>query len=353
MLHRTLTEQQHDQDLLDAAGFDSTVHDIDRWVQTAACPGEIFKLTIIDPSADKMFELREGWKWERDGDHIEVQGLQPVDSVEHHDFSLFDICYVETKNQYVAWDPPIGILRIYVNGGTTVLKTIIVDYGIVARYALSAIVHEQANVTPNMIQGWLDEATNNTFLKDSLPWGGSIKQRYDDDEDVHCPIALVLENPDEPLATFNGTDVHRDGHAQEYNVLSPNDPQKIQNLLTTPWFNNVAYGFDLIVVTNLGGSVGNGTRDGWDNGDALWDENDGHIWVQTDNNLNNPDHAVAHEWGHYKGDLPDLYFCSNCGQNPCTCGLKRWRDPPNHPDNLMTMGVDVGVLAGDKTALTR
>ena len=42
-----------------------------------------------------------------------------------------------------------------------------------------------------------------------------------------------------------------------------------------------------------------------------------------------------------------------CGQKPCTCGLKRWRDPPNHPDNLMTMGVDVGVLAGDKTALTR
>jgi hypothetical protein len=228
----------------------------------------------------------------------------------------------------------------------------VVDYGVVRRYALSAIVHEQAVVTAPMIQGWLDEATNNIFLKDSLPWGGSIKQRYEDDEDVHCPIALVLKNPDEPLATFSGSDVVEGGEVAQYNEIQ--NKQEYDQLLATPWSgNNVAYGYDLIVVTNLLRSSGNGTMNGWGNGGELRDANNGHIWLMTENRT--PDRSVAHEWGHYKGGLLDRYICEDCGQNPCTCGNRSWVDPPDHPDNFMGTADpnNVGVLNSDKAALTR
>ncbi len=315
------TEQQHDQDLLDAAGFDSTVHDIDRWVQTAACPGEIFKLTIIDPSADKMFELREGWKWERDGDHIEVQGLQPVDSVEHHDFSLFDICYVETKNQYVAWDPPIGLMRIYLSGSERVLKTLVVDYGIVRRFALSVRVHEQSNVTAAMIEAWLEDATNQLFLFDEYPIGASIKDRYVDAMDVPCPITLVMDS----CGTFCDNDVEMRDALGEYQVID--DPYEYNFFVESVWA--LAHGKDILVVDGiqyhplLGQTADCSTAD-----PKGWESPLGHVYLSAAGAR--PAGTLAHELGHYIADLPDTYYCDatqgGCGRTPneCTCKCQQF-----------------------------
>ncbi len=264
---------------------------------------------------------------------------------------------METKAEYVGTNGPLGILEITVEGSPKPQKTVFVEYGYVRPYMLSAIAHINTNIWNNpagkaaeeVVQGWLDFATNTIFLQDSLPFGGSIESRYENVEDVNCPIALFLDDT-APIETFNGIDV----------VAKYNDPSlynRIQTtkqfgeLTSTPWVEGTAnaHGFDLIIVKDLHYFAGYATRNG---SGSL----DGHIWVSVD--AFSPDRHISHEFGHYKGGLLDRYICEICEEPPQTCVhnsedpfWSEWKDPAYNKDNLMTIGINDGVCPGDVTVL--
>ena len=316
---RGFTELQHDQDLLDAAGFDSTVHDIDRWVQAAACPGEIFKLTITEPDAAVMIDTGNAWVWEHAGDHI--AGIEQADSIP---WQLSDICYVEPKSEYVAWEPPIGTIRIHLSGSQRVLKTIIVDYGTVRRYALRALVHERTNVTAAAIEEWLQDVTNQIFLLDEYPVGGSVKDRYLDAMDNHCSTALILG----AFGTFCDNDVEMRDALFDYQVID--DPFEYDFFAGSEWA--LAHGEDILVVDGIRYHPLLGqTADCSTANSKGWKSPLGHVYLSAAGAR--PAGTLAHELGHYIAGLPDMYYCDvtlgGCGETPseCTCQCQQFNRP--------------------------
>jgi len=311
---------EEDHALLAEAGFNPEVHEIARWSKTYASPGEIFKLTITTSELACMADtdIDFSWEWGHEGAHI--ANIQPDSSFEEGSFPN-DICYVETKNEYVAWDPPIGVIKVQLSGGERVLKTIIVDYGIVTRRVLSAIVHERANVSVAILERWLQDATNQILLFDEYPLGGNIKDRYLDAMDDHCPTALILG----AFGTFCDNDVEMRDALGEYEVID--DPDEYSFFAGSDWA--LAYGKDILVVGGiqyhplLGQTADCSTAD-----PKGWQSPLGHVYLSAAGAR--PAGTLAHELGHYIADLRDMYYCDatqgGCGETPseCTCKCQQF-----------------------------
>jgi len=266
---------------------------------------------------------------------------------------------VETLNKYKTWNAsfpnlPFGIIRIRAEGASRVLKTIIVKYKRVKKHELTAIVHVNSGLQfmPEKVNGWLERVTNDWFLEDSYPARASIRKRYEDVEDVNCPVALVLKGP---IETFNGNDVQNGAGAARFNRIQSDD----EYLRLTEnrdhkyiWSNmDKKAGFDLIIIADLGGYAYAASTPGWK-------ERHGHIWIDAWEDGPPWESALAHEYGHYKGGFWDLYICTECRKIPIECyhfardpRWMHWTNPAIHPYNFMAIGL--AVLDTQRTVLVQ
>jgi hypothetical protein len=224
------------------------------------------------------------------------------------------------------------------------------------------MAHINAPVTIDMLKSRLARTTNEDLLQDSLPHGGTIQVRYEDDEDVHCPMVLFLHSSIQhasDIPVFRGYDITTGVPASRYNIIEDEtDLRKLIEARGDHWDNQVVREIkadkQLIIVRKLPGNTdGVSIFGGW--GVALHN----HLYLQTEYSLA----ALTHEWGHYKGKLYDLYVCGECklppnapeGQPVCQCPgpnfLRDWDPSPDHPYNIMSNMSSEGILASDKEAL--
>ena len=314
------SESEEDQALLDRAGFHPEDDELSRWLKTEASPGEIFKLTVSNPAELSACGVELSWAWSHEGAHI--AGIQPDSSGIAG--VAGDVCYVEARNEYVPVDPPIGILRIRVAGGTKVLKTIVVEYGQVRVFELTALKHKKLQ-NPSPVAQWLEDATNLIFLLDEYPIGATIKDRYEDPTDVNCPIALTLAS----LGTFLDNDVEMRDAVGTYDIINDEWNQEYWYFTVFEW--DLAEAEDILIVDGimyhpLLGSTGDcSTAD-----PEGWKDPDGHVFLSAA--MAQPG-TLAHELGHYIAGLPDMYYCDEtqggCGNTPsnCTCRCPQFNRP--------------------------
>jgi len=316
-----------DDPLLALAGFVPDVDELFRWRKTTAPPGEIFKLIITDPPRDRTLEYGVVWDWTFDGGHAHIKDIEEFDFTHSLDLgpAIYNVCYVEADNKYVTGPKPIGVIKISAAGSARVLMTIVVDYGEVKEYTLNVIKHERLAKSREDVEGWLKKATEEIFLWDSYPKDNqappqpkSIRERYVDQEDVNCPIALVLGRFEE----FQ--DIRVKAAVPQSKYLRIDDQTELTDIKDTQWENPVWIGpngeidvrkFDVIMVKDIYNAGGYARHAGYG-------EDGQHIWMGTD-------HAavvkiLAHEFGHYAGDLDDTYICdpndphpSDPNQNGC------------------------------------
>jgi hypothetical protein len=305
------------------------------------------------------------WQWSQERDFIKGN-VEQDSSLDAGSFPN-DICYVETLNEYTPpvtnppgqSDLPFGIVRIRATGAARILKTIIVKYEQVKEYPLDVIKHQGlTNVSDGTVRGWFETATNDIFLLDEYPRGASIKDRYNDDRDVNCPIALLLDR----FAEFSDQNVAAQGTFDEVNTEQEwND---IRALWAIPvWMGpngQIDYrSFDIIMVKELrGGQVLGVTKRS--PGYGVYD-----VYILMGTNYGNGvTKTLAHENGHYIGGLEDKYHCpicrktfgrctcvcTNCGRvrKDCWCGalttLPAMVNDPAFPNNLMWTGPDEHAL---------
>ncbi len=258
------------------------------------------------------------------------------------------------------------------------MKTIVVDYGFVRTYSVSVVAHDQLNnVTEVTVKGWFEEATEEVFLKDQYPENGSIRDRYENSWDVNCPIALVLGE----LYEFKDIYVEVGPPAppgDKYKIIDNLDEwTNIKNEWKDPvWGPNDEIDvrqIDIIMVESIYDATGRASQPGFnEKGQHIEGR---HIWMGTDDA--SVVHTLAHEFGHYRGDLDDTYICDpsragcgriwrecicicgNCNQVRQFCGcqlnvkqLPPTVDDPNCPDNFMGKGSDnAGLLSAQRDAL--
>jgi len=317
------TETEEDQALLAKAGFVPATDDINRWAKTTAYPGELFKLTITDPPRATLVGLNLTWDWVHDPAHAHIKLVEKYDPVHAGgDPNKVDhVCYVEPESVYVAQNPPIGILRISVVGGQKPLKTIVVDYGAVRVFELTALKHENLQ-NPAPVAQWLEDATNEIFLLDEIPLGQGIKDRYDNVADVNCPIAFTLAS----LGTFSNNDVENRDALGTYEQI--NDLDEYVFFVESDW--PVAHGKDILIVDGILYHKLLGPTPDCSAGDLNgWVDAHKHVYLSAA--MNGP-RTLAHELGHYMAGLPDRYYChqpaGGCDRTPsdciCTC------PPPNN-----------------------
>jgi hypothetical protein len=302
------SESEGDQALLERAGFHPEEDELSRWLKTEAAPGEIFKLTITTSELACMADtdIDFSWEWGHEGAHIE--DIQPDSSLEEGRFPN-DMCYVETKNEYVPQNPPIGILRIRVVGGAKVLKTIVVDYGVVRACKLNVTVHDSLPVRESDVRKWFETATNTALLLDELlppadpqlRGGGTLKQRLEDARDVNCPAALCLES----FSRFSDADVTQGAEQDEFLDI---DNSEKDEAIDGAWAN----GKHIVIVNRV--LYHDGIR--YQNPIAFasqggYAENPVHQIVLSA--ANETGFILAHEFGHYAGNLDDTYVCGNPG----------------------------------------
>ena len=370
----TQCDKEDDKDWLKEAGYVDG-DDITRWVKTEAYPGEIFKLRATDPELACMAgtPIDFSWKWEQEGDFIKGNVQQDSSS----DAGSFpnDICYVETLNEYTPTlsnppgqiDLPYGIVRIHEAGNSRILKTIIVKYIQVKEYQLDVLKHELLAKSDEDIKNWFSEVTNEIFLLDRYPEDGSIKDRYNDDRDVNCPIALLLGR----FKSFS--DRHVDANPEHtFLIIESEDEWDAITGKTRPWVIPIWIGpndeidyrsFDIIMVESLFG----GTRGGVVKRAPGYGKYDVFILMGTTHD--DVPRTVAHENGHYIGGLKDRYYCAickltfgacrcacaNCGnvRKDCLCSTAATKLPevvndPDFSNNLMGMGPGNYALNADQ-----
>jgi len=226
------------------------------------------------------------------------------------------------------------------------------------------MAHINAPVTIDMLKSRLARTTNEDLLQDSLPHGGTIQVRYEDDEDVHCPMVLFLHpsiQHESDIPVFRGYDITTGVSASWYNrIENRDDLLKLIEAGGDHWDNQVVREIkadkQLIIVSKLPGNIdGVSIFGGW--GVALHN----HLYLQTESSLA----ALTHEWGHYKGKLYDIYECERCklppnappGQPFCLCpgdpSLRGWDPSPHHPYNIMSNISSEGILSSDRAALMK
>jgi len=365
-----------DEPVLRRAGV--TLKETPWTVLTEAYPGEIVKLTIADPElvciADAGTELT--WQWSKmraDDDNKFIKG--EIETYNSSDEGTLpnDICYVETVNKYVEMRGALGVLQIRTSAGAKVLKTIVIVYKDIEKeniYPLKVLAHAYC---PGITKEWVIEAlkdrTNEIFLCDSLPYEeghNSIKERYENHEDEHCPIAIVLDPSVDEIPTFMGVDVNSNGFKHWYNDIKEDEAQRFEEL--TGYWSNMSkrYGIDLVIVEDLCFVDGVTQMNGRINANVSM-----FVCAFRDDPFDpdNPDdvelHALPHEWGHYKAGLYDIYVHepADCRRPPnggegvdiCDCPgkfyEKEWDPSPEHPENLMSNTTHEGLLPSDRTAL--
>ncbi len=130
---------------------------------------------------------------------------------------------------------------------------------------------------------------------------------------------------------------------------------------------------DIIMVESIYDANGRASQPGFDEKGQHIEGR--HIWMGTDHA--SVVHTLAHEFGHYRGDLDDTYIrdpsrdgcgriwreciciCGNCNRVRRFCGchpdvrqLPAMVDDPNRPDNFMGKGSDnAGLLSAQRDAL--
>ena len=299
------SESEEDQALLERADFDPDDDELSRWLKTEASPGEIFKLTVSNPAELSACGVEPSWDWSHEGAHI--AGIQPDSSGIAG--VAGDVCYVEAKNEYVPADPPIGILRIRVAGGQRILKTIVVEYGDVKEYKLNVTVHDSLPVQESAVREWFETATSSAFLLDELlppdhqklRGGGTLKQRLEDTKDVNCPVALCLES----FSRFGDADVTQ---GAEQDVYFDIDSGKEDEAIDGAWAN----GKHIIIVNRVL------YHDGIEYETPIaFAAKSGYSYTPVHQIVlsaaNEDGFNLAHEFGHYAGNLDDTYICGNPG----------------------------------------
>jgi len=348
-----------DDPLLALAGFVPDVDELFRWRKTIAYPGEIFKLIITHPPRDRTLEYGIVWDWTFDRGQAHIKDIEEFDLT--HSLGLgpaiYNVCYVEADNKYVTDPKPIGVIKISAAGSARALKTIIVEYGEVKEYTLNVIKHELLAKSRNDVEDWFKRATEEVFLWDSYPQDNqgnckSIRERFVDEEDVNCPIALVLgrfeEFEDKRVKAFNPPEVDK-----YLNIDNSTEYGHIRGAWEDPAWDGIdVRKMDIILVESIYNAAGRSAQPGYGE-DGL------HIFVGTSHAT--VAETIAHEFGHYAGNLDDTYICSHCGQIwrncTCTCGncglvrrfcgcdlaqavLPQLVEGPQCPNNFMGMGAD-------------
>jgi len=348
--------------------------DITRWVKTHAFPGAIFKLKVTDPELACIAgtPIQFSWQWDQERPFIKGN-VEQDNSLDAGSFSN-DICYVETLNEYTPpvtnppgqIDLPFGIVRIRATGSARILKTIIVKYEQVKEYPLDVLKHEFLVKSEQDIKDWFAKATNEIFLWDEYPQNASIKDRYNDDRDVNCPIALLLDRfesfSDQNVAP-GGKFITVDNHL-EFIAIAPATPGTWAIPVWMGPNGQIDYrSFDIIMVE----AIYAGTRGGVVKRPRGYGVAD--VFILMGTIQADVPRTVAHESGHYIGGLEDRYYCpickltfgacrcvcANCGdvRKECLCGtagtaLPNMVNDPAFPNNLMGMGPDNYALKADQ-----
>ena len=119
-----------------------------------------------------------------------------------------------------------------------------VDYGAVRVFELSALKHENLQ-NPAPVAQWLEDATNEIFLLDEFPIGGTIRDRYDNATDVNCPIAFTLAS----LGTFSDNEVEMRDAVGTYGIINDEWNQEYWYFTVFEW--DLAEDEDILIVDGI------------------------------------------------------------------------------------------------------
>jgi len=220
--------------------------------------------------------------------------------------TLYNKCYIEADT---SQDHSPGWIAAYRLDATTVTevmpsRTVHVSYAGPINAGVTVCAHESLGLTQSNINTLLRNVTEQVFLKDE--YGGGIIGRFFDDTDSHCCKGVFCVS----FSTFSDNDVMPGG-----SYATINDEVEY-NTFTGNW-NNPNQKKQVVITSGIlwhpmtGGAVdGMATRNGYQIG--------GHLYLS--NSAQDKVHTFAHEWGHYKGNLPDEYVCRLCLNTPTNCG---------------------------------